>query len=60
MSLEDGSNRKKYLKRVAVCAACLVTYGAGVCTGHLRMKNRYDEVRRSLGESIEKQEELAN
>ncbi len=39
MSLEDGSNRKKYLKRIAVCAACLVTYTAGVCTGYLRMKN---------------------
>lgn len=51
--------RRKYLKRVALCAACLVTYGAGVCTGHFRMKSRYDEVSRSLEKSVDEQEKLA-
>ena len=41
-----------------MCGSCLVTYGAGVCTGHFRMKSRYDEISRSLEECIEKQEKL--
>ena len=42
-----------------MCGSCLVTYGAGVCTGYFRMKSRYDDISRSLEESVDEQEKLA-
>ena len=58
MSKKKSSSREKNIKRIAICSACIFTYGAGIFTGHHIMKNRYNNMKSNLEESIDEQEEL--
>ena len=58
MSKNKSSSREKNIKRIAICSACIFTYGAGIFTGCTSTKRQVMTLKIFLEESIDEQEEL--
>ena len=58
MSKNKSSSREKNIKRIAICSACIFTYGAGIFTGCTSTKRQVMTLKIFLEESIDEQKEL--